>query len=133
MRQMAPADDRRAWRWVLGISLILTLVRVAVLRASPLELYPDEAQYWLWSRELALWSYAALLQEEGRRRLAAAAGFGLALGLAFLSKYAALYAVIGLALHLTFDRTARRVWSPAGAALALGAFALAAAPNLAWN
>ncbi len=29
------------------------MVRVAVLFASPLELYPDEAQYWLWSRHLA--------------------------------------------------------------------------------
>src|SRR5436305_569281 len=104
MRQIAPADDRRAWRWVLAITVILTLVRVAVLRASPLELYPDEAQYWLWSR-----------------------------GLAFLAKYAALYAVIGLALHVALDREARKAWSPASAGLALAAFAVAAAPNLAWN
>jgi 4-amino-4-deoxy-L-arabinose transferase-like glycosyltransferase len=32
----------------------LTAVRIFVLFVSPLELYPDEAQYWLWSRHLAL-------------------------------------------------------------------------------
>jgi 4-amino-4-deoxy-L-arabinose transferase-like glycosyltransferase len=32
----------------------LTAVRIVVLFVSPLELYPDEAQYWLWSRHLAL-------------------------------------------------------------------------------
>lgn len=31
----------------------VTLVRVALLFVTPLELYPDEAQYWLWSRRLA--------------------------------------------------------------------------------
>lgn len=31
----------------------LTLARVAILFVTPLELYPDEAQYWLWSRKLA--------------------------------------------------------------------------------
>lgn len=31
----------------------LTLVRLVALFVTPLELYPDEAQYWLWSRELA--------------------------------------------------------------------------------
>jgi 4-amino-4-deoxy-L-arabinose transferase-like glycosyltransferase len=36
-----------------GFVLCLTLVRLAVLFASPLELYPDEAQYWSWSRSLA--------------------------------------------------------------------------------
>jgi 4-amino-4-deoxy-L-arabinose transferase-like glycosyltransferase len=32
----------------------LLLVRIAVLFVSPLELYPDEAQYWVWSRRLGL-------------------------------------------------------------------------------
>ncbi len=31
----------------------LTVLRIVVLFVSPLELYPDEAQYWLWSRSLA--------------------------------------------------------------------------------
>lgn len=36
----------------------LTLARLAALFLSPLELYPDEAQYWLWSRELAFGYYS---------------------------------------------------------------------------
>ena len=33
--------------------LALTLLRLVVLFVTPLELYPDEAQYWLWSRRLS--------------------------------------------------------------------------------
>ena len=46
----------RHWRAVLMITLALTAVRMAALFATPLELYPDEAQYWLWSRTLD-WGY----------------------------------------------------------------------------
>src|SRR5215207_3691852 len=44
-----PAD---AWRAAVLIIGALTLARLVALFASPLELYPDEAQYWLWSRTL---------------------------------------------------------------------------------
>lgn len=200
----------------------LTLLRVLALFRTPLNLYPDEAQYWLWSRTLdfgyyskppmiawaiwatthlggdaepwvrlsaplfqagamltvfvvgrrlyspavglagaalyalmpavqlsaavvatdapllfflglTLWAYVALQTAEGRGRLAAAAGLGAALGLAFLSKYAALYALIGGALHLLLAREARRAWTPAATGLALGAFLLVLSPNLIWN
>ena len=43
----------RAWRLTLLMVAGLTILRLAALFATPLELYPDEAQYWLWSRELA--------------------------------------------------------------------------------
>ena len=33
--------------------LLLTVLRIGLLFATPLELYPDEAQYWVWSRHLA--------------------------------------------------------------------------------
>ena len=46
----------RAWAWVWALVVAFTALRVAVLFTSPLELYPDEAQYWLWSRRLA-WGY----------------------------------------------------------------------------
>ena len=200
----------------------LTLVRLIALFRTPLELYPDEAQYWLWSRTLAfgyfskppviawaIWAstafggdaepwvrlpavlfqagaafvvfaigrrlygpkvalaatalyalapaiqlsatvvatdapllffigltlsaYTALQGAAGRARLALAAGLGAALGLAFLSKYAAVYALIGIGLHLALSPSARRTWSAGSAALALGVFALVLAPNLAWN
>ncbi|HEX6867106.1 MAG TPA: glycosyltransferase family 39 protein [Caulobacteraceae bacterium] len=46
------SDDTRAWRLALWLVGALTILRLAVLFMTPLELYPDEAQYWLWSRTL---------------------------------------------------------------------------------
>ena len=212
------ADGRAALLLTAG----LTLARLIALFRTPLELYPDEAQYWLWSRTLAfgyyskppiiawaIWAstalggdtepwvrlpavlfqagatlcafwigrrlygskaglagaalyalapaiqlsatvvatdapllfflglallaYVALLETQGRDRWLLAAGLGGALGLAFLSKYAAVYALIGIGLHLAASPQARRGWTGASAALAIGVFALAVAPNLAWN
>ena len=210
-----------AWRMALWITVALTAVRLAAIFITPLELYPDEAQYWLWSRTLdfgyyskppmvawSIWAttlggdsepmvrlsaplfqaatalgvfvlsrrlygaqialaacalyhvmpgvqlssavvatdapllafltwglalYVYLPHAEGRRRLVAAAGAGALLGLAFLSKYAAVYALIGVALHLILDRDARRLWSRPMIAAAFGAMLLVLAPNLIWN
>ena len=47
-----------AWRVVLVMATGLTLLRLAALFLTPLELYPDEAQYWLWSRALD-WGYVS--------------------------------------------------------------------------
>jgi 4-amino-4-deoxy-L-arabinose transferase-like glycosyltransferase len=210
------------WSAALLLTAGLTLARLVALFRTPLELYPDEAQYWLWSRTLdfgyyskppmvawAIWAtthlggnaeafvrlsaplfqagatlcvfavgrklyggpaalaaaalyalmpavqvsglvvatdapllfflglslltYVDLQSALGGRRLALAAGLGAALGLAFLSKYAALYAIIGIALHLVLSREARRAWSPASAIVAVAVFALALAPNVIWN
>ena len=82
---------------------------------------------------LAILAYVGLQGAEGRRRLLLAAGLGAALGLAFLSKYAAVYVLIGIGLHLGLSPPARRLWSPAAAALAAGTFLLVLGPNLAWN
>lgn len=214
---------RRPWRLTLAVVGLVTLVRLTVLFVSPLQLYPDEAQYWLWSRDLAfgyfskppmvawlihattvmgrdgepfvrfsspllhacaalalfpvgrrlygpwtgttssllylltpgvalssfvvstdpallaclalaLWAYVVLQDAtSGAGRIAAATGFGVALGLGFLSKYAVLYALIGVVAHLAFSRPARQAWNLASAAAALAAFAVIAAPNIAWN
>ncbi len=210
------------WRAAVWLTLGLTLVRLVALFRTPLELYPDEAQYWLWARTLefgyyskppiiawALWAttalggdaepwvrlsaplfqagamllvfaiarrlygggtalaaaglyglapaiqlsslvaatdapllfflgltillYVMLQTAEGRDRLGLAAGLGLALGLAFLSKYAAIYGLIGVGLHLAISPEARRRWTPAPALLAVGLFAITLAPNVAWN
>ena len=210
------------WRGALLLAVGLTAVRLAALFVTPLELYPDEAQYWLWSRtldwgyfskppmiawtiwtttrlggdgeawvrlaaplyhlgttlavfgigrrlyganvgfaacalyalmpgvqisalaiatdaillfflSLALLAYVELPLAQGRARLLTAAGFGAAAGLAFLSKYAAVYAVIGLALHLALSREARRALDARTAGAALAAFVLILSPNLAWN
>jgi len=223
---MARAPSLRSpdsdWSAAILLTAGLTLARLVALFRTPLELYPDEAQYWLWSRTLdfgyyskppmvawAIWAtthlggdsealvrlsaplfqaiatlcvfalgrrlyggaaalaaaglyslapavqlsglvvatdapllaflgltlvaYVDLQPARGAKRLALAAGFGAALGLAFLSKYAAAYAVIGVALHLILSREARRAWSAPAAALALAAFALILSPNLVWN
>lgn len=213
-----PGDLRPA---ILLISA-LTAARLVALFSTPLELYPDEAQYWLWSRTLdfgyyskppviawAIWAttaiggdaeawvrlsaclfqagaaftvfligrrlyggvvgltatalyalmpgvqlsalvaatdapllfflgltilaYVTLLEAEGRRRVLLAAGLGAALGMAFLSKYAAVYFVVGLAIHLAVAPRARAAWTLPAAAAALAAFAAVLAPNLVWN
>lgn len=209
-------------RAAVALTAALTLARLVALFRTPLNLYPDEAQYWLWSRTLdfgyyskppmiawAIWAtthlggdsepwvrlsaplfqagamllvfaigrrlytpavglaaaalyglmpgvqlsaaviatdapllfflgvtllaYVAQQTAQGGRRLTLAAGLGAALGLAFLSKYAAVYAVVGAALHLALSREARRAWTPAAAGLALAAFAAVLSPNLVWN
>ena len=47
------AAGRRAWIWTLAAVGLLAAVRIAGLLLSPVELYPEEAQYWVWSRHLA--------------------------------------------------------------------------------
>lgn len=214
------AAEVRATRLALTLVLVLTALRLAVLFSSPLQLYPDEAQYWLWSRtldfgyfskppmiawaiwltthiggdaeafvrlsaplfhavaaialfavgrklygpwaglatvavymlmpgvqqssftiatdapllcflSLALLAYTSLQRIEGR--LYHAVALGAALGLAMLSKYAAIYAVIGIVLHLIVSPVSRMKWNPARAAAAILTFLLVLAPNLIWN
>lgn len=200
-----------------------TALRLLVLFATPLELYPDEAQYWVWAQDpslgyvskppvvawliwlttaiggnaepwvrlaaplvhagaalalqragarlydgwtgfwatalymlmpgvqlsagvittdaplflflaLALWAYAGMIHAaDPAERLRCAAGLGLALGLAWLSKYAALYFVIGLMLHAALSPGVRAAWGRRALFAAVGLFVLAIAPNLAWN
>ena len=82
---------RDAWVWTLVVVGLITAVRVAGLFASPVELYPEEAQYWLWSRHLAFgyfskppmiaWAIAAATHfggSEGFVRLAAPLAHGVA-------------------------------------------------------
>ncbi|PIB94215.1 glycosyltransferase family 39 protein [Caulobacter sp. FWC2] len=214
--------ESRAWRLTLMMVAALTLVRLIALFSTPLELYPDEAQYWLWSRELAfgyfskppmiawliwatthvggdaeawvrlsapllhgmtalvvhriarklyggwsglvaaaiyslmpgvvlssglmatdapllfflsltIWAYVALAEETAPRRYFVAAGMGVALGLAFLSKYAAVYALGSIVIHYAISKPARDRWCIAAAVLFVTAFVLTLAPNFAWN
>ncbi|WP_297510499.1 glycosyltransferase family 39 protein [uncultured Caulobacter sp.] len=214
--------EDRAWRATLIAVACLTVARIAALFATPLELYPDEAQYWLWSRALAfgyfskppmiawliwlttklggdaeawvrlsapllhgltalmihriarrlyggwtgltaaaiyslmpgvvlssgliatdapllfflsltIWAYVDLREATAPRRYFVAAGMGLALGLAFLSKYAAIYALGSIVIHFAVSREGRRRWCPAAAVLFVTALVLTLAPNLAWN
>lgn len=50
--------DRRFLRFALWTALALIGLRVIAQIISPLELYPDEAQYWGWSRHFAFGYYS---------------------------------------------------------------------------
>jgi 4-amino-4-deoxy-L-arabinose transferase-like glycosyltransferase len=43
-------EDRKLFNIALAVIAAISLVRVAVLILSPLNLYPDEAQYWWWAQ-----------------------------------------------------------------------------------
>ncbi|HEY5337770.1 MAG TPA: glycosyltransferase family 39 protein [Rhizomicrobium sp.] len=49
-------QDRRLLHVALAVIAAVTAFRIAVLLLSPLDLYPDEAQYWWWSQNPA-WGY----------------------------------------------------------------------------
>jgi 4-amino-4-deoxy-L-arabinose transferase-like glycosyltransferase len=83
---------------------------------------------------LALWAYAAWLRAEpGRGATLAAASLGAALGLAALSKYAALYFLAGLLLHAVVSPSTRRRWRLPSLAAVMAGAGLVVAPNLLWN
>jgi 4-amino-4-deoxy-L-arabinose transferase-like glycosyltransferase len=224
---MARPVEARAWRLTLILVGVLTILRVLALFVTPLELYPDEAQYWQWSRHLdfgyfskppmiawliwatthiggdaeawlriaspllnagtalavsrialrlygdqpnghwvglaaaavfalmpgiqlssvlittdtpllfflalMIWACVALPAASKRTRIWVAAGMGAALGLAFLSKYAAIYALASLGAHLFLSREARRAWTPAMAVAFFAVLFLVFAPNMLWN
>ncbi len=214
------SESARAARATLLLVLGLTALRLAALFISPLELYPDEAQYWLWSRtldfgyfskppmiawsiwlttliggdseawvrlagplfhavaatalfavgcrlyrpwtgaaaaalyllmpgvalssfvaatdapllcflSLALLAYVSLRDDPAD--LKPAFGLGAALGLALLSKYAALYFLVGMALHLALSSEARGVWTLRRALSAGLTLTAVIALNFVWN
>jgi 4-amino-4-deoxy-L-arabinose transferase-like glycosyltransferase len=49
----AAANDQRYQRIAAYVLLAVTVLRLIWLAGDPIDLYPDEAQYWLWSRHLA--------------------------------------------------------------------------------
>ena len=140
--------------WVRISALILHAGSALVLSAAGRRLYDDWTGFWaaalyslmpgvqlsagvistdaplLFFLSLALWSYAALVQERSR---AAALALGLALGAAALSKYAALYAVAGFVAHALWSRPGRTAWSRGRLALTAAGLAVSLGPNLLWN
>ncbi len=80
---------------------------------------------------LALAGWLRLLEPGGGDRPLVAAGAGVALGLAFLAKYAAIYFPILALVAALLARLARPL--ARDAVIALAAFAAVAAPNLVWN
>ncbi|KGB83255.1 hypothetical protein JT55_02785 [Rhodovulum sp. NI22] len=220
MPKNAARAEQAGWLWrAAAIVLALTALRVALLAVTPLDLFVDEAQYWLWGQELAFgyyskppmigWVIRAVTELAGsdapfwvrlpgplfhaatalilagiaarpfgaRAAVLVAAGYatlpmvalasilistdtvmfpflalalagyvrllnkggtaraalltGLALGLAFLSKYAAIYYLICAALAAAILPGARP--RPRDALIVLAAFAVTIAPNIGWN
>src|SRR5690348_1179942 len=66
-------------------------------------------------------------------RLVWGLGAGIAIGLAFLAKYAALYILGGAVLAALFDKEMRKALLSSGGIAMLAALAVVAAPNLIWN
>lgn len=83
---------------------------------------------------LALWAYAVqITARDDQERGWAALGLGAAMGAAWLSKYAAVYFLVGLVLHAACSPRARKVWSRRDLLAAAGLGLAALAPNMAWN
>src|ERR1700755_879417 len=55
LRPQTPAGDLRSAALLIAA---LTVAPLVALFRTPLELYPDEAQYWLWSRTLDFGYYS---------------------------------------------------------------------------
>ncbi len=49
-------EDERMFRWALWSVFVLTVARLAWLALDRTDLYPDEAQYWVWAQHLD-WGY----------------------------------------------------------------------------
>lgn len=53
-----PMVEERSWRWALMAVFAVTLARLIWLAFGRADLYPDEAQYWLWSLHPAFGYYS---------------------------------------------------------------------------
>jgi len=54
----AAADEERYWRYALNTVFAVTALRLLWLALGGADLYPDEAQYWWWSKHLAFGYYS---------------------------------------------------------------------------
>ena len=115
----ARAGQARAAVWVVAVWLTLPMVALgSLLISTDVILFPFLAA--------ALWAYVACLSGAGWR--VAALG-GVALGLGFLAKYAAVYPLVCAVLAAGL----RPRLSGRQAAVFLGGFVIAASPNVLWN
>lgn len=54
----AATTQLRYGRWAAALIAAVTVARLAWIAAEPAGLYPDEAQYWVWAKHLALGYYS---------------------------------------------------------------------------
>ncbi|WP_165354762.1 glycosyltransferase family 39 protein [Tropicimonas sp. IMCC6043] len=118
----APRAGHRAAIWVSATWITLPMVSLgSLLISTDTVMVPFLA--------LALLAWLKGLDVGGSHRWAALAG--VALGLAFLGKYAAIYYLLCAALAAALTWHARPGWGPA--ITGLGLFLLTISPNVAWN
>lgn len=112
----------------VGMWSALTYATIPAVWLSSSIISTDAVLLFFWSG--ALYALARLRQDGG---WASAVGLGLALGCAFLSKYAAIYLLIGSGLALLIDAPSRKALISLKGALAALIFGLILLPNILWN
>lgn len=56
----AQANEQRQWMtFALAAIVLVTVLRVVGLAFNRTDLFVDEAQYWLWGREMAFGAYSS--------------------------------------------------------------------------
>ncbi len=119
---------RRLWSEKEGFFAAAIYLTMPGVWLSSTIISTDAALLMFWSAGLY-----ALTRLRDQQNLTNAALLGIAIGLGFLSKYAMVYFLIGLALALLFDQTGRRaLLSPRGAVTALAA-GLILTPHALWS
>lgn len=119
---------RQIWSSSVGILAGACWAMMGGVWLSSTIMSTDVALLFFWS--LGLWFFLAMRDQN---TAAKAIGLGVALGLGFLSKYAMIYFLIGLALAAMIDRPARQALLSRNGAIATGLFLLIFSPHLIWN
>ena len=117
----------RMFNRLTGFWAGLTYATLPSVSYSSLIISTDAVLLPFWT--LALGLYWSICQGQGGK--GRAAGLGLCIGAGLLAKYAMVYFILGMAVHIALSRDARRArrYLPIAASVAL----LTIAPNLIWN
>jgi 4-amino-4-deoxy-L-arabinose transferase-like glycosyltransferase len=126
----AAAPQKTASSWIGLVAAAIFILMPGIQLSSVLITTDTPLLFFL---ALMIWACVELPHASARSRIWVAAGMGAALGMAFLSKYAAIYALASLAAHLFLSREARRAWTPVMAVVFFAALFVVFAPNMIWN
>jgi 4-amino-4-deoxy-L-arabinose transferase-like glycosyltransferase len=119
---------RKLWSPLAGMMAGLSWALMWGVWLSSILMTTDVPLLFFWS--VALYNFL-LLREGGSWK--AALGLGIAIGLGFLSKYAMIYFLIGLALALVLDQKSRKALLTRKGLLSLGAAFLVILPHIVWS
>ena len=119
----------RLFNHQVGLWSALTYATIPAVWLSSLVISTDAVLLFFWSGAL----YALTRLRSGEGLWISALGLGLALGGAFLAKYAAIYLVLGLGLAIILDAPSRKALLSLKGLLAAALFGLIILPNILWN